>query len=668
MRFGMSVAVSNQPIVVPGVQTVALSTVFHITASASNPTYLILNAFDRREYTAGASGATGTLDGNGLHFGLSSSDGDARETGLVFTYQPASGRYMNNSAGFLDQMTYTASGSAGDITDLSLFASGSLSFAAANAADGYGLMFDDPGGYLGTATVATLPGFGGSVPSQATPGSIAAIAQSFVGKAWNMNGCWILTSTIAAEAGASLPVQSTAYMPGQANGEWFVAFNGPTGSSGDWQSMVRPGDMIGFVTASGGGHITTCVSGAGISAQLVDNITYARADGSVANLANDGSPEDVVIQSPHAASQEWSGVKASTVVIYRLDTPSVTPTVGGLTLAAGTEQGLASLFAASDPAGRAVTSYQVYHHSPAGSLIVGNAPVTALSGGTAATVGSLSSVSFLAGQSGGADLIEVRASNGSYWGDWTTLSVTSTAATTPVTPTPAPAPVPTPIPVPTPTPAPTPIPVPTPTPTPAPAPAPIPTPAAIATPAPTPTPVGTPFVLPVSTPATTTPLAPTTPPAIASISPATVSVYRFFDRTDGTHFFTATETERDALIATREDLRYEGVGMNAVSPDSSPDTVAVYRFFDHMDGTHFFTASSAERDSLIAGRSDMTFEGPAFYENAAPAAGDTAVYRFFDTAHGTHLFTQSADERATILATRPDLTAEGIAFYAPSLG
>ena len=42
------------------------------------------------------------------------------------------------------------------------------------------------------------------------------------------------------------------------------------------------------------------------------------------------------------------------------------------------------------------------------------------------------------------------------------------------------------------------------------------------------------------------------------------------------------------------------------------------------------------------------------------------MYRFFDTVHGTHFYTDSAVERAGIVATRPDLVTEGIGFYEPA--
>jgi hypothetical protein len=152
----------------------------------------------------------------------------------------------------------------------------------------------------------------------------------------------------------------------------------------------------------------------------------------------------------------------------------------------------------------------------------------------------------------------------------------------------------------------------------------------------------------------------------ASITPVSVGVFRFFDTEDGTHFFTASAAERDQIVAARPDFVYEGVGINAVSlAAADPGCEPVYRFFDSTDGTHFFTASASERDTVEATRHDLVFEGVGFYEDRSQQSGDGAVYRFFDTIHGTHLYTADKSERATIIATRADLTPEGIAFYAP---
>ena len=423
----MSITEATNAFVESNATSINLSQMFTETASSGNPAYLVLTALDRNEYTAGASGATGRFSGNGHTLSLANIGGDGRGAGIVFTYQASTGRYYNSIYGYLDQLTYNASGSAGDVTDLSLFGTSDLGLAAANA---YDMMQADPSGYLGSATVVTRAKFSGTVPSQATPDSIAAAADSFVGQAWNMDGCWVLASTIAAEAGASLPVQSTAIgLPGQSNGEWIVAFNGPAGQAGNWQSMVTAGEIVVIGTPNGGGHITTCVSGSGSSALLVDNITYVNGSGQVLNPANDGSASDIIVAAPHAASQEWADVQASSsVVIYELDTPVVTDKVASDSLAGGACQALTGLFAATDPAAKAITEWQVYDTAGSDALVLNGTDYEDHSAVSALTATSLSAVSLLAGSTQSTDTLEARAYNGSYWGDWTSLAVAVTAA------------------------------------------------------------------------------------------------------------------------------------------------------------------------------------------------------------------------------------------------
>ena len=159
-------------------------------------------------------------------------------------------------------------------------------------------------------------------------------------------------------------------------------------------------------------------------------------------------------------------------------------------------------------------------------------------------------------------------------------------------------------------------------------------------------------------------LAPVSNPAAAT----SVDVFRFFDAAHGTQLLTEDAAERDAIMSSRPDLRYEGIGLRAVD-QAQPDAnaTAVYRFFDTSNGTHFMTSSTTERDALVATRPDMVFEpSSTLFEHATAQAGDTAVYRFFDSQSGAHFFTADAGERASILSTRPDMTLEGIAFYAPT--
>jgi hypothetical protein len=434
----MSITESESAFVVGAGQTVSLSAIASVSASASNPTYLILTTLDRDEYTAGASGATGTISGNGHTLAMSAQSSDARGLDLVFTYQASTGRYYNATYGYLDQLTYTAPSSANDVADLTLFGTNNASLANASASSltAYSLSQNASATLLASATVVAQPVVAeASVPAQATPSSICSTALSFVGKAWSMNGCWVLASTIAAEAGAALPVDSSLVgVPETSLGEWFVAYDGPAGQSGNWQSMVTAGEMVGFYTGSSG-HITTVVSGSGSSAMLVDNITYETSSGRITNSANDGSASDVTISAPHAASQEFAGVSASTVVIYELDTPVVSLLKSAVKLAFGATESLSSLVSARDPESKAVTEYQIYDSLTSDSFTVSGTLEHATSAAAAITVTSLSAIALVAGSATGTDTLEVRAYNGSYWGDWTSLGVAvsqSVAAAPPV--------------------------------------------------------------------------------------------------------------------------------------------------------------------------------------------------------------------------------------------
>ena len=152
-----------------------------------------------------------------------------------------------------------------------------------------------------------------------------------------------------------------------------------------------------------------------------------------------------------------------------------------------------------------------------------------------------------------------------------------------------------------------------------------------------------------------------------AITTETIGVARFFETTNGTHFFTANPDEVRQILSTRPDLVQENAGLTAVDPASNdPNAIPVYRFFDSVYGTQFFTSSLTERDMVTATRPDLKPEGTAFVEHATQQTGDQAVYRYFDTRFGTHFYVSDPGENRSILATRPDLKPEGISFYAPT--
>ena len=428
----MAASLATGSVVAARGEAIALSSLFSVTPGIGNPQFLIVSGLDRDEYTVASTGSTGTLTGNGVTTGYASIGGDSMGIGIVFTYNPATGKYKNATYGNINRAILTASNDKNDNEAISLFSTNNASVATRYANNPYALAQLTT--YVGTVSVVTQPAFRGPALSQATPSSICSTALSFVGQAWNVDGCWVLTSNIAAMAGASLPLSSTSLgIPGTANGEWVVAYNGPAGQGGAWQSTIKAGEMVAFETSGSAGHITTVVSGSGASAMLVDNIVYVNSNGSYANSAHDGSADDIIIAAPHAASQEFASALAGSVVVYELDTPTITMTVASASVVVHTHLALAGLFSTSDPAGKSITAYQFYDTGTDGAAddmfrVDGGVKQTAHSAATAITEAatSLATTVLKPGTTVGVDTVEIRAFNGTYWGDWQALRVTLT--------------------------------------------------------------------------------------------------------------------------------------------------------------------------------------------------------------------------------------------------
>lgn len=103
----------------------------------------------------------------------------------------------------------------------------------------------------------------------------------------------------------------------------------------------------------------------------------------------------------------------------------------------------------------------------------------------------------------------------------------------------------------------------------------------------------------------------------AHTTPNTVDVYRFFDTINGTHFMTSSLSERDIVLDSRPDLIFEKSSTMVEHATAQTGDSAVYRFFDSTNGAHFYTANADERAAILSTRPDMTLEGIAFY---APTA------------------------------------------------
>lgn len=143
-------------------------------------------------------------------------------------------------------------------------------------------------------------------------------------------------------------------------------------------------------------------------------------------------------------------------------------------------------------------------------------------------------------------------------------------------------------------------------------------------------------------------------------------VYRFYNVTNGTHFFTCSAEERDTVIARWPKVfNYEGV---AYSIDPACDTEQLYRFYNRVSGSHFYTRSAEEADMVIASWPNVfTYEGRAY--GVSPGGGGDPVYRFYNRRTGSHFYTASAVERDTVAARWGTIYQyDGVAFYVADSG
>jgi len=142
-------------------------------------------------------------------------------------------------------------------------------------------------------------------------------------------------------------------------------------------------------------------------------------------------------------------------------------------------------------------------------------------------------------------------------------------------------------------------------------------------------------------------------------------VFRFFNLVNGSHFYTASAAERDMVAVTWPTVwQYEGVTYS-VNLDNPANTQSLWRFFNRVTGSHFYTASDAERDMVIATWPTIfTFEGEAYKVSPTAAANTMPVYRFFNVTNGAHFYTASLAERDNVIASWPNIFAyEGVVFH-----
>lgn len=148
------------------------------------------------------------------------------------------------------------------------------------------------------------------------------------------------------------------------------------------------------------------------------------------------------------------------------------------------------------------------------------------------------------------------------------------------------------------------------------------------------------------------------------------NVFRFWSPNRRGHFFTINTTERDNIIATYSpsDWTYEGVAYDSYE-GSGANRVPIYRFWSSQNSHHFYTSSETEKDAAIANYSDAEwlFEGIAYYVYQSEQPGTIPVYRFWSNQNRVHFYTSNGTEADNIINnyTDEEWRLEGVSWHVP---
>ena len=155
------------------------------------------------------------------------------------------------------------------------------------------------------------------------------------------------------------------------------------------------------------------------------------------------------------------------------------------------------------------------------------------------------------------------------------------------------------------------------------------------------------------------------PATLTVISYTKAPLYRFSRNDNPSHFFTAIEEEKNIVLRELSDiLTLEGVSHYVVESQQY-NAVPVYRMYNNLSGAHFYTASEEEKNTVLATLDYFSLEGVAFYVFLWPEQGTLPVYRFYVPETGSHFFTISeAEKNVLVNSGQQTMVYEGIAWYA----
>ena len=143
------------------------------------------------------------------------------------------------------------------------------------------------------------------------------------------------------------------------------------------------------------------------------------------------------------------------------------------------------------------------------------------------------------------------------------------------------------------------------------------------------------------------------------------NIYRFFNRDTGSHFYTASEIEKNSVVDNLPNYVFEGVAYEAADPIAGMNgTSVVHRFLNQNTGVHLYTIDEIEKDYIVENLSNYIYEGEVFTAYDSQVEETIPIYRFYNSVIDAHFYTASDIEKESVENNLPTYRYEGVAYYA----
>ncbi|MEI7604328.1 MAG: hypothetical protein WCJ19_04890 [bacterium] len=147
-----------------------------------------------------------------------------------------------------------------------------------------------------------------------------------------------------------------------------------------------------------------------------------------------------------------------------------------------------------------------------------------------------------------------------------------------------------------------------------------------------------------------------------------VPVYRFYNETAKTYFYTADEGEKNEVIKkyTQDNARYEDISfyVEKMSENACPNgTSPVFRFYNYETKNHFYTTDIKEKNDLFSKSSIWQYDGARFCADIEKKIGNKPIYRYYNISTNSYYFAITDSEKDEF-DNNSDWINQGIAFYA----